>query len=97
MAFPFFRLNIPKSTTWKELRENILKAIEEEQRQKTTVSIPTVGAVGSPTSQEQQEKTTISIPTVGAVGPAGSEPHIEADAGATGPIDPAQYGTTSRG
>ena len=97
MAFPFFRLNIPKSTTWKELRETILKAIEEEQRQKTTISIPTAGAVDFPSSQEQQERTTIPIPTVGAAGSPSSQPYIEADAGATGPIDYAESGTTCRG
>lgn len=45
MNLPLFRKRFPRATSWKELREDILRAIEEEKRQETPPSIPSAFGV----------------------------------------------------
>ena len=56
MDLPFFKMIVPRSISWKDLREDILLAIEQEKKKATPAKMPTVISTGVP-MYERMEAT----------------------------------------
>ncbi len=77
MDFKFFRIGIPKGTTWKEVKRQILLSIEEEKRKKTIASIPEVMSADPP-SRKPSAPTNAGPMVYGSTADQGSHSTISA-------------------